>query len=75
MVLNLDPSLESALQEEALRQGIAPEKLALRYLQERFRRAAFLEPRDDWERGLLKAARPWEMSLSNEMLSSEGLYD
>ena len=34
-----------------------------------------IEPRDDWERLLLSVARDCGVSLSNEALSSEGLYD
>jgi predicted DNA-binding antitoxin AbrB/MazE fold protein len=34
-----------------------------------------LQPRDEWERGLLAAARDCGVSLSNEAVSSEGLYD
>lgn len=33
------------------------------------------EPRDEWERELLASARDWGVSLSNEAVSSEGLYD
>ncbi|MBI1832013.1 MAG: hypothetical protein HYR84_11245 [Planctomycetes bacterium] len=36
---------------------------------------AALEPRDQWERGLLEAARPWGVSFSDAALSSDGLYD
>jgi predicted DNA-binding antitoxin AbrB/MazE fold protein len=34
-----------------------------------------LEPRDEWERGLLSAAKDCGVSLSNSDLSSEALYD
>ena len=34
-----------------------------------------LQPRDEWERRLLSAASDCGVSLSNEALSSEGLYD
>jgi hypothetical protein len=34
-----------------------------------------LQPRDEWERGLLAAARDWGISLPDSALSSEGLYD
>lgn len=75
MILELDPELEAVLQEQARCAGVAPEQLILQYLQERLRLAAKLQPRDEWERGLLESARPWGVSLSNEALSSEGLYD
>jgi hypothetical protein len=34
-----------------------------------------LQPRDEWERLLLSAASDCGVSLSNEALSSEGLYE
>jgi hypothetical protein len=33
------------------------------------------EPRDEWERGLIAMGRNCGVSLSNEAVSSEGLYD
>jgi hypothetical protein len=75
MVITVGPELENALQEHARRQGISPEILALNVLRERFLVAAPLQPRDEWERGLLEAARDWRVSLPDSALSSEGLYD
>jgi hypothetical protein len=34
-----------------------------------------LQPRDEWERRLLSAASDCGVALSNEALSSEGLYE
>jgi hypothetical protein len=75
MVINLDAELEAALTELARLRGIAPEELALNALRQRFLVAAAMQPRDDWERGLLAAASDCGVSLSNEAVSSEGLYD
>jgi hypothetical protein len=76
MVITLGPELGAALNDAARRQGVSPEILALNVLRERFlATAAPLEPRDEWERGLLEAARPWGVSLPDAALSSEGLYD
>jgi hypothetical protein len=75
MVVPLDASLEAALKEQAHRQGLAPEELALRVLRERLLAGAPPEPRDEWERGLLEAARPWGVSLPDAALTSEELYD
>ena len=75
MVITLDPELEATLNELACSQGLAPEMLALNALRERFLAAAALQPRDDWERGLLAAARDCGVSLPDSALSSEGLYD
>lgn len=74
MVITLDPELAAALRERARRQGINPETLALNALRERFV-ASVPEPRDEWERRLLSAASDCGVSLSNEAVSSEGLYD
>jgi hypothetical protein len=76
MVITLGPELEAALNAAARQQGVAPEALALHVLRERFLATATpLAPRDEWERGLLDAARPWGTSLPDAALSSEGLYD
>jgi hypothetical protein len=74
MVITLTPDLEAALNEQARRQGIPPEVLAVNALRERFL-AAGLQARDEWERGLLRAARDCGMSLPDSALSSEALYD
>ncbi|MCY2944991.1 MAG: hypothetical protein NT142_10745 [Planctomycetota bacterium] len=75
MVVTLDPKLEAALKEQAKRQGLALEDWVLRVLREQLIVAALPETRDEWERGLLKAARPWGVSLPNASLTSEELYD
>ena len=75
MVITLEPDLESALNDLARKQGVAPEVLALNALREKFlARATRVEPRDEWERRLLEAASDCGVSLSNEAVSSEGLY-
>ena len=75
MVITLTPQLEAALTEQARQRGVAPETLALDVLRERFLPADALQPRDEWERGLLEAARDCGVSLPDWALSSEGLYD
>ena len=75
MVITLSPDLEAALSELAKRLGVAPEALALQVLRERLLAAAALKPRDEWERGLLEAARDCGVSLPDSALSSEALYD
>ena len=72
MVINLTPELEAAINEQAKRIGSTPEQVALGALLRRFIR---IEPRDDWERGLFEAASDCGVALSDEALSSEGLYD
>ncbi len=73
MVITLDPELEAALTDQARRRGVTPEALVVNAPRERFLAAAPLEPRDDWERGLLAAARPWGVSLPDSALGGEGL--
>lgn len=74
MVITVGRELEAALSKAANHQGVAPEVLALNVLHERFlSTAATLQPRDEWERGLLEAARDCGVSLPNSALSSEGL--
>lgn len=76
MVITLGPDLESALKDIASKQGIAPEVLALNALSERFLPAALrIQPRDEWGRSLLAVATDCGVSLSNEAVSSEGLYE
>jgi hypothetical protein len=75
MVITLDPELETALNEVARHKGVAPEVLALSVLRERILSMAELLPRDEWERGLLEAAKDYGVSLPDWAVSSEGLYD
>jgi hypothetical protein len=76
MTLTLDPVLENALNRYAQRQGISPETLAMNVLREKF--AAIdtpIEPQDAWERLLLGTGKDCGVSLSDEALSSEGIYE
>lgn len=75
MVITLEPDLEAALNNLARQQGVAPEVLALQALRERFLAPVLIPPRDEWERHLRSAATDCGVSLSNEAVSSEGLYD
>lgn len=75
MVLTVPPQLESALAEQAGRRGLAPDALALDILRRHLLPASPPAPIDDWERGLLAAARDCGVSLPDAALSSDGLYD
>jgi hypothetical protein len=75
MVITVGPDLEAALNDLARTQGVTPEALALQALRERFLPPALNPPRDEWERRLRSAATGCGVSLSNEAVSSEGLYD
>jgi hypothetical protein len=75
MVINLNAELEAALTGQARQRGMAPEELALQALRDRFLPRPPVEPRDEWERRLFEAATDCGVSLSNEAVSSEGLYE
>lgn len=76
MVITLGPDLESALNEQAQKQGVALEDLALNALRERFLAPAPpIQPRDEWERRLLAVATDCGASLSDTALSREEMYD
>ena len=76
MDLTLSPELAAALYAAARRQGVPPDELALHVLRERFLDVTpMLQAQDEWENGLLSAARECGVSLSNSALSSDGLYD
>lgn len=76
MVITVGPELERALLEAAHREGTSPEALALEALRKRFPpKDPRLEPRDEWERRLLAIGTDCGVSLSNEALSREEMYD
>ena len=76
MVITLTPDLETALKEQAQRQGISPEVLALATLRERLLpKTALPTPRDEWERLLLSIGSDCGVALPHSALSSDELYD
>lgn len=76
MVIAVDPDLEARLTEAARKQGVTPEELALGALREKFSNPTPpIEPRDEWERNLLAIGTNCGVSLSDEAVSSEELYD
>jgi hypothetical protein len=75
MTITLSPELEAALSEAARREGVSPDTLALNVLRERFLPRSAIQPQDDWERELLALAKDCGVSLSNEALSREQLYE
>ena len=76
MVITLTPQLEAVLSEQARRRGLAPEVLALDALREHFLPISGpLEPRDEWERRLLSMAKDCGVSLTDEQLSREQMYE
>jgi hypothetical protein len=74
MVLNISSDLETAIKTAATHQGVTAEEVAINALRDRFARPK-IEPQDDWGRLLLAASSDCGVSLSNEAVSSEGIYD
>lgn len=75
MTISVGPDLETVLKDVARKQGVAPEALALQTLRERFLSPSLAPPHDEWERRLRGAATDCGISLSNDAVSSEGLYE
>ena len=76
MEIMLGPDLEKALTELASRQGVAPEELALKVLQERLLPSApTAAPRRNLKQILNAVAKDCGVSLSNSALSREEIYD
>ncbi len=76
MTLTLSPELEAAVKAAAEKQQVDPEALAISALRQQFLPREWpLVPRDDWERRILAMGTACGVVLSDEDLSSEGLYD
>jgi hypothetical protein len=76
MVITLGSELEAALHDEARRQGVPPEDLALEALRHRFLTPGRANAsRDDWERRLRAVATNCGVSLPDAAVSSEGVYE
>ena len=72
MVITLDAELEAAVKIAAEKQGESPESLVVTALRRRY--LPFV-PRDEWERQLLLIGTDCGVSLTDEALSSEGIYE
>jgi hypothetical protein len=75
MTITLPPQVESALAARASQRGIAPEELAVEVLRQQLMPVQPPVPRDEWERKLFAAAVDTGVSVPDEALSSDGLYD
>ncbi len=80
MNVTLTPDLEQALVLRARQHGTTPEAVVLDAIRDKLGSEAaelanLLEPRDEWEERLLRVGTPCGVSVSDETLSSEGLYD
>ena len=76
MVITLDAELEAALKIAAEKQGGTAETLAMNTLRQRYLSPTLLdEPRDEWERQLRLIATDCGVSLSDEALGREEMYE
>jgi hypothetical protein len=75
MVITLPTQLESTLAAQARQRGVSPEALALDLLRRQLLQMSPPVPVDEWERRLFGAAVDCGVSVSNDALSSDGLYD
>jgi hypothetical protein len=75
LTIELNPTVEAILSQQAQQRNTTPEELVVEAINEKFASKKLPEPKDDWERLLLSIAVDCGTSLSNEDLSSEGLYD
>ena len=90
MTITLTPEIEQILAEEAQKTGTTPEELAMERLRASINSSklgdgvtlSFVDyremlppPRDEWELRLRSASSPCGVSLSNESISSEGIYE
>ena len=73
MTITIVPELAAAITKAAEEKGATPEGLVLRLLWQHFRPK--LEPRDEWERRLFSLATDCGVSLSDEQLSRDHMYD
>jgi hypothetical protein len=75
MVISIGSELETVLNEQARQLGVSPAEVALTALQDRFLANRGDKSRDDWERRLRYLAVDCTVSLSDEAVSSEGIYE
>ncbi len=80
MTLTLAPDIETLVTETARERGKTPGEFIDHFLRENLmpkprQPINGITPRDDWEERILKLGAPSGVSLSNEAVSSEGIYD
>ena len=80
MTITLTPDLETVVLKRARDRATTPESIVLEAIRnqlgpESSPPVVLPQPRDDWERRLLRVGTPCGVGVSDEALSSEGLYD
>ncbi len=80
MIIQLTPDLEGVIRSQADKRRSTPESVVVDVLRERFLPAASgggtsRPPTEDWRARLRALATHCGVSLSDEAVSSEGLYD
>ena len=77
MIIALTSDLEQKIAQKAQALGTTPENFVLSKLQEEFapiQQQQPFKPQDEWERQLQQASSPAGVALSDEAVSSEGIY-
>jgi hypothetical protein len=75
MNVTLPENLAKELTEQARNQGIATHDFAAAIIAKHLAKKSTFVPRDEWERGLAEIAHDCGVSLTNEAVSSDGIYD
>jgi len=71
----LPPEVEANVEWYTKLKGISREEFVIEAIKEMLRRELPFEPRNDWERKLASIPRRTGVVLTDEDLSSEGIYD
>ena len=80
MKIPLTPDLEQAIARKAQQENTTPEAIVMEAICEKLgldpaALQKILDPRDEWEKRLQRLGTRCGVSMSDEDLSSEGLYD
>ena len=78
MVVALKPEIEKAIREQADRTGKTPDEIVHDVLRRELLpdyRSELPPPRDEWERTLRSIAVPTGISLTDEQVSRESIYE
>ena len=75
MTITFPPDIAVKIERRAEIEETTPEDLVIEAAKKLLATTPRLVPRDDWERRLLSVATSAGVSLSDEAVSSEGIYD
>ncbi len=75
MIIEIDSELEQVISQQAAIQNKSATEIVVAAVREIYKRPAPFVPRDEWERRLAAIAGDCGPGLTDEHLSSEGLYE